>query len=150
MAKARKKGRTPVEPVLNDQYSGAVQSSGMVVDNTPKPRDERDLYNPSALLEDIRYSLDSVTLSTGLQSKVGFQSDTMKKTYVDAQQATADLSSGKKDVKVDRRVASMVRNKTVDESKKIVDTVSCKPRPTSNKGSGGSRKFVPWCGRKKR
>lgn len=26
---------------------------------------------------------------------------------------------------------------------------TCKPRPTSNKGSGGSRGFIPWCDRKR-
>lgn len=29
------------------------------------------------------------------------------------------------------------------------DNPSCKPRPEHNRGSGGSRNFVPWCNRKR-
>lgn len=29
------------------------------------------------------------------------------------------------------------------------DAAHCKARPTQNKGSGGSRDFVPWCDRKR-
>lgn len=37
----------------------------------------------------------------------------------------------------------------VREPEKRTNTNTCKARPNSNKGSGGSRAFVPWCDRKK-
>lgn len=31
--------------------------------------------------------------------------------------------------------------------KKVREPITCKSRPKKNKGSGGSRAFVPWCKR---
>lgn len=35
------------------------------------------------------------------------------------------------------------------KEEKVRDLNNCKERPKSNKGNGGSRPFVPWCGRRK-
>lgn len=36
-------------------------------------------------------------------------------------------------------------NKRSPEKEKVRENPTCKERPSSNRGSGGSRSFVPWC-----
>lgn len=59
--------------------------------------------------------------------------------------------AGPREIRQTQRAA---KRKAQDEKRNAVieewnDEKKCKPRPTDNRGDGGSRAFVPWCERRR-
>lgn len=119
-----------VRRLARPSYLDSLRASrveGQVVPAVKKPRVARAASKPPRLLRSQAERVGERRRAEGSISR-GTVSPVRKAELVSPRRAGSELADG------EARRSSKVRSER-----------TCKPRPETSKGSGGSRAFVPWC-----